>query len=343
MKKSLLLPLLFNICTILFAEEISFNDFSPKYTANITITYQDTYNTDGIITIYDKTTGKELFQQEFEGIYFDKNDRDSVSVNIIEYPYGEHSLIIFDDFNFDGVNDFAIQNGRLGCYGGPSYSIYLADQNGFQYNSDFSELTLGYCGMFDYDSDRKEINIMNKSGCCWHEYSTYDLIDNKPRLIQKITEDATLVGNLAEEKYGLQITKASLNFDTQTMEEEYFSTLPDFIAERLFSFEIAKNSKQVVLFQSAMTDKLAYAFLKDNDEIEVIHDSGMDKQSDFIYTKEGDTEYLYFSNPSVTYSIYQSPKKVGLKLQTNGKTYDFIGKYDSISGSLSDLKRLFNL
>ena len=39
--------------------------------------------------------------------------------------YGNQSVVRFDDFNFDGIVDLAIQNGREGGYSGPSFDIYL--------------------------------------------------------------------------------------------------------------------------------------------------------------------------------------------------------------------------
>ncbi|CAD5110596.1 XAC2610-related protein [Zestomonas carbonaria] len=39
--------------------------------------------------------------------------------------YDYQGVINVGDFNFDGLEDFAVQNGNNGSYGGPSYDIFL--------------------------------------------------------------------------------------------------------------------------------------------------------------------------------------------------------------------------
>jgi hypothetical protein len=87
--------------------------------------------------------------------------------------YAEEYSIVFEDFNFDGMEDLAICNGRNGGYGGPSYTVYLFDENQkrFVRNRRLSKLTEGvYYGLFQVDSSKKRLTAFWKSGCCSHQY-----------------------------------------------------------------------------------------------------------------------------------------------------------------------------
>lgn len=112
-----------------------------------------------------------------------------LTVNEHEFPYGAHSLIMYEDFNFDGEKDFAILNGFHSCYGGPSYQVFLATENGFEWNEDFSELGQFYCGMFKVNQETQTLDTMAKSGCCWHEHSKFAVKNNQPYLIEQFVED----------------------------------------------------------------------------------------------------------------------------------------------------------
>ena len=107
--------------------------------------------------------------------------------------YDDEYSFIFGDFNFDGKEDLAICNGRNGGYGGPSYSVYLYNSrlNKFVENKRLSELTEGHLGLFYVDSRRKQITAFSKSGCCYHETEIYKVLNNKPVLVEKVTEEAS--------------------------------------------------------------------------------------------------------------------------------------------------------
>lgn len=64
--------------------------------------------------------------------------------------------MIYEDFNFDGKNDFAIMDGRFSCYGGPSFQVYLATANGFRHSPEFTRLAQEYCGMFEVNPKDKK-------------------------------------------------------------------------------------------------------------------------------------------------------------------------------------------
>jgi hypothetical protein len=145
---------------------------------------------EGLITIRDHTK-TEIVQvgspEKPITLVFELHDG-AIRSNVHDRPYGEHSLVIFEDLNFDGVKDFAIQDGRDGCYGGPSYRVYLAKGSGFVHSESYSGLTQGTCGFFELDAGRRRLRTMTKSGCCWHQFTEYVVVRNEPRKVQVTTE-----------------------------------------------------------------------------------------------------------------------------------------------------------
>ncbi len=75
-----------------------------------------------------------------------------------ELSYGLQRILIYEDFNFDGIKDFAILNGNNSCYSGPSFDIYITGKNDqVVYNDEFSALSNDYCGMFEVDVKAKRL------------------------------------------------------------------------------------------------------------------------------------------------------------------------------------------
>ena len=105
--------------------------------------------------------------------------------------YDKQSVIVVDDFNFDGMEDVAICDGTNGGYGMPSFQIYLSSRAAgkFVHSPTFSELGQ-HLGMFDVDKENKTIQYMDKSGCCWHETTRYKVIGGRPVKVWILTEDA---------------------------------------------------------------------------------------------------------------------------------------------------------
>lgn len=133
----------------------------------------------------------QVFHSDELTMYLDEKFKPSV--NVIQL-YGEQSPLIFDDFNFDGTEDLAIRNGNYGYYGGPVYDIYVFNQskNKFVLSQELSVLTQENLGMFELDKKRKRIITFNKSGCCYHIRSEYQVVPRKGLLlVREFIEDAT--------------------------------------------------------------------------------------------------------------------------------------------------------
>jgi hypothetical protein len=123
--------------------------------------------------------------------------------------YAEEYSFVFDDFDFDGVEDLAICNGREGGYGGPSYTVFLFDKRADKFTENRRLTRLageGYLGLFFVDAKKKTLTAYTKSGCCYHETEVYKMAGGAPVLVEKIIEDATTEGG-APEGYVLVTTK----------------------------------------------------------------------------------------------------------------------------------------
>jgi uncharacterized protein YecT (DUF1311 family) len=122
--------------------------------------------------------------------------------------YDYQGLINVGDFNFDGHEDFAIQNGNNGAYGGPSYDVYLYSPATirFQLNHEMTELIASTLGFFEVDPSKKQLTTLSKDGCCFHTTTTYTVVDNRPIAIAREIEDAT-----KSEKYVLVTTEHMVN------------------------------------------------------------------------------------------------------------------------------------
>ena len=190
MKTFLIIVLLF-ISAISFAQnKFAVDYFSNNYYGIVNMTNSNGVENQGWIAIYDKNTNEELVKVESDGIDLDVNDEKAIKNDNV-LPYKEQILIIYEDFNFDGVKDFAIEDGHHSCYGLPSYKIYLAENNNFVLDDKFTELSQNYCGMFAVVNEKKMLRAELKSGCCYHVYSEFIIDDGAPKLTSKITEDAT--------------------------------------------------------------------------------------------------------------------------------------------------------
>src|SRR5262245_33092173 len=113
--------------------EYRVDEFSEDYYGIVHIESEVDFYKKGWIAIYDKRTNKELIKVFSDKISLDLHEG-KIKANILELPYGEQSLIIYDDFNFDEIKDFAIRDEQISCYGGPSFNVFLFQNGGFILN-----------------------------------------------------------------------------------------------------------------------------------------------------------------------------------------------------------------
>lgn len=195
------------------------------------------------IHIYKKGQSQPIISQDSKLSDYDlmPNDDNKITVNVAQIPYGEQSVLIFDDVNFDGKKDLALKTGNDSCYGGPSYNIYLAGGDGFVYSGEFSELAHNNCGMFGVETDRQSIRTMTKSGCCYHEYSRYRVVDGVPILYHRLIDQVSL----PEFEDFYYISTSYFGEPTQEMHTYLLKNQTP-----LFAFNLADSGKLAVIYQS---------------------------------------------------------------------------------------------
>jgi uncharacterized protein YecT (DUF1311 family) len=122
--------------------------------------------------------------------------------------YDYQGLINVGDFNFDGHEDFAIQNGNNGTYGGPSYNVYLysPSTDRFQLSQSMTDLIASTLGFFDVDTNKKLLTTLSKDGCCFHTTTIYTVVHDDPFPVSREIEDAT-----KSDKYVLVTTQLMVN------------------------------------------------------------------------------------------------------------------------------------
>lgn len=317
-RKAIFLLLL--ISASVFAQErksISLVDFSDKYSGKL-LEDDDPYNDveeNCILILYDKKTNKEVFSAYAFDTVFQSDDYFSskeLNVNVKELPYGEQSVLIFEDFNFDGVEDIAVRTGYFSCYGGPSYDVYLATKKGFKKSESFSELASSNCGMFAVDYEKKQLETMTKSGCCWHQFSKY-VVENDIVVPIEILEEqymGMLVDyTLFKRVNGKMVKSTYQTFDTENNEPEV-----------TYVFE---NGKKMHLI-SGFNHDLYYIFTNKENRVELTY------SDDFQYNTQSNT--LLFNVEKTTYIISNNE----ILVKTGGKEYH-LNKIQSKKGSLKNV------
>lgn len=332
----------FLLITQIFAQEnfpVRISDFSDVYRAEIDLNdpnreaKEDDY--DGIppyiIRVSEKNSGKVLIEMEsYNFPDYLINEAGEAVANIIEIPYGSQSVLIYDDFNFDKIKDIALMNGYLSCYGGPSFDIFLAKGKEFVYSDGFSRLSNDYCGFFTTDSETKTIQTMTKSGCCWHQFSEFKVVNNEPEPIRIV--ERSLLGNQGFE----EITERTYKNGKEKITTKQYMFHEDYGKDIIFTFQLEKNEKDVVIYQHG--DRLNYALLRKDGEVEFFYpdftydESGKALDVNFIY-KQSKNE-LSFKTKDAQYEIYETEKTVGVIVKTKGKTYNLKGIKSTALGSM---------
>lgn len=145
-------------------------------------------------TLFKKNTSQHFQTFKLPETEFMLGDDDKPSVNVTRL-YDEQSAVSFSDYNFDGIEDLSLCDGRNGGYGMPSYHIYLYSPRAkqFTFSEPFTELSQeGRLGMFEADAKRKRLRTFSKSGCCFHMTEEFVVVNNRPKKVLEIEEDATI-------------------------------------------------------------------------------------------------------------------------------------------------------
>lgn len=142
----------------------------------------------GLLQVLKKGTAVVLQNIPLETIFLSFEKQKLLVNSAALYDY--QGAINVGDFNFDGQEDFAVQNGNNGSYQGPSYDVFLFSKGQFHYSKELSELIESTLGFFGFDTKRKRLTTFAKSGCCYHETTVYKVVKNKPVAVVRFVDDA---------------------------------------------------------------------------------------------------------------------------------------------------------
>lgn len=300
-------------------------------------------------------TQNELSEYDFEN----KNQKNEVIANIVERPYGHQSVLLYKDFNFDGKEDLALKDGNFSCYGGPSFQVYLANATGgFDKSEAFTELAQTQCGMFEVDSKAQQLHTMTKSGCCWHEYSSYGIVKNQPSLIERTIESV-----IPQAPSYLELTEFTFDRNPKNPivfeiddEGKYSSEVQPLKkrisyhlvgSQSLFSFKLKHKDKTAIIMTDG--DFLDYALV---DVAQKVEFSAMLSALGYLpYSKKRQNakrvDYLTFypqgksritlKNSDVSYTFIDEVDKLGIEVSQRGKKTFLAGEKSSKQGGLSRL------
>ncbi len=169
-------------------------DASKTYDVKIVIAKCDGDTCEGKSTVsFIKKGETAAFQTvQMPNMYLELGENKKPTANLVELYGDNNSGVIFDDFNFDGVDDVALRNGNDGSYGGPSYDVYLAvvPSRKFVKNAELSALANQSLGLFSVDKKAELLETFGKDGCCYHETTRYRVINNRPKKVYVFIEDA---------------------------------------------------------------------------------------------------------------------------------------------------------
>ncbi|WP_282117347.1 XAC2610-related protein [Cellulophaga baltica] len=322
MKKRLLLLLGILPVLTLAQRTYTISDFSSTYNATIAIEQgfeNDTFKK-GSFSIVNTSTDKQVLFIESDELIIETDNNTEEKINTISLPYDRQNFLIFQDFNFDGLEDVAFMDGHNSCYGGPSYQIYLQEHQTFVHSPEFTRLSYEYCGMFQIAEKTKTIHTMTKSGCCWHQFSEFKVQDNKPIAIKISEESMNPNGMLID-----YVEKERVN---NQMVETKYSVLPDsgFDIQTIFSFQF-KNGKKMSLIH-AFSNQLYYAFTDKEETVELFY------EDNFVYDKSKNS--LSFTNKNTSYQI----STTGITIRTPRKNISMNAVAETVEGELASVLRL---
>lgn len=317
--------------------EYRVDEFSEDYYGIVQIESDEGFDKKGWIAIHDKRTNQELIKVFSDKISLDFHEG-KLKVNILELPYGEQSLIIYDDFNFDQIKDFAIRDEQVSCYGGPSFKVFLFQNDEFVLNQDFTRLAHEYCGMFMVDNKERKIYTMTKSSCCWHQYSEF-IVENNIPVVQKIVEVEWLP------PFDIVTTK-EWNDGKLTETKEKHLSWEDIKDHSVVAFDLLNNSEKVFLF-SPDGETLTYAITTKDGVVKFNFpvDKTLDGNADFTYINERSRVVLSFTNENTKYDIYENTngnkiEEIGIQMTTDGQTVTLDGNVTTVQGNLMEVEKV---
>ncbi|WP_109511476.1 XAC2610-related protein [Pseudomonas ovata] len=306
-------------------------DFSKQYRATLEIADNDEVFRPGIVRVFDRQNPAPLFEVRSDELVLDVNPGGEVKANVQQLPYGEQSVLIYKDFNFDGIKDLAVMDGQNSCYHGPSFEVFVGTEHGFRHSAAFTQLAQDYCGMFQVDEQARRVKTMTKDGCCTHWFATYIIKDGEPVMERETVIDQTSSSGLARES-------RSVNRNGKMVEDGVERTLweDDEQRQELLAFRLAPSGKRIVLFRSAPGERVYYAAVDSKNEVSLLYP----EQETERFELDSGAQVLSFVRGDTTYRILGDAQGVvkGMDVVIRGKTTALKVQPGSSRGSLAQVQ-----
>jgi hypothetical protein len=310
------------------ARTIPVMQFSPEFSASVTVDQPGEWGSPGRVTVREQKTGRRVLEVEASGLSLP--DGGDASANVVERPYGTQSVVIYQDFDFDGRADFALQDGNNSCYSGPSYQVFLRRGKGFRKSAAFTRLAQEYCGMFGVEAEHKQLSTFWKSGCCQHGFQTWEVRAGVPIEIADVTEDY-----LSQPGY-LMTTQSAGKAQTVT-----YSLPPgeDWEARPLLSFELqGAQPRRVAVFE--VNGHLDYALTEGDGNVELSYAVHVLRQRDpasVPFEWDNARAELSFKNGQYRYVVHDSKDRLGVSVVRRGHETFLPAKPESRVGALTQI------
>jgi hypothetical protein len=190
MKKIFLFVLLLSVSA---AAQVKFEkgNASKNYNARIEIERceEDTCSGKLKVELFKKSAAKPFQVINIEDAEFAMEE---AKLTNAKRRYDYQSIIFFEDYNFDGIEDLSIRDGNNGAYSGPSYQIYLYSprRGKFVHSEAFTRLAQSeYLGKIEVDEKKRVVRVASKGGCCMHRTEEFRVVNNRLVKVFEIYEE----------------------------------------------------------------------------------------------------------------------------------------------------------
>jgi hypothetical protein len=221
----LILSIVLSLLTPPPAFEFLINDASEQFDVCVQISNCETDRCEGkaSVQLFRKHAKKPFQTLNFNNLILELDSAGKAMSNYAQVYGYYNSGLVFEDFNFDGVQDLAVRTGNMGAYNAPSYDVFLYSKRAakFLLNRALTDLASQNLGLFSVDSGTKTISSFTKSGCCWHEVTRYAMKRNHLRKEYIWTEDATVDDSVRVTVETLEKGKWKRTFATFPASEYY--------------------------------------------------------------------------------------------------------------------------
>ncbi len=315
---------------------IPVTDFSAQYRADVTVTHHPENNPEAILRVYRKDNHEMLIEQAT--ILPDEDEQ-----VILTLGGAGQGVLLYEDFDFDGIKDFAIMDNREECYHAPSYTVFVQEGNGFTKNQGLSQLSKNYCGFFQTDAKQQTIRMASKIGCCEHVLETYALVGKKKRLSLQKQEKISIDDSGAYEHW-VQTTFKPNGKIQRRQTRAKFIALEQNNFKPIMSFDVEDNGRKTVYVFALPSGEIdvASTMYQTNDvnlsfRMSKIH-GVLDTVTPAILHWDKDSNRLCLVHNQVTYTIVDEKTQKGVQIsKPSGRS--FLAAVNNSQGQLKNIEK----